>query len=132
MPPASFEQLAVGHEFPSTSYQLTESVISKYVEAVGEQRDFLTSGIVPPLAIAAYAMSALAKAFSVPPGSIHASQELEFLKAVPIGATISCGGKVVQKVERGRLNLIVLEINAITQDKEKVLTGKATIAIPRM
>ena len=132
MPPTSFEQLAVGHEFPPTSYQLTESVISRYVEAVGGQQDFLKSGIVPPLAIAAYAMDALAKSFSVPPGSIHASQELEFLKVVPIGTTISCGGKVAQKVERGRLNLIVLEINAMNQDKEKVLTGKATIAIPRM
>ena len=132
MPPTSFEQLAVGYEFPSASYQLTEPVISKYVEAVSGQQDFLTSGIVPPLAIAAYAMDALAKSFSVPPGSIHASQELEFLKIVPIGATISCGGKIAQKVERGRLNLVVLEINAINQDKEKVLTGKATIAIPRM
>ena len=132
MPPTSFEQLVVGHEFPPIGYQLTESVISKYVEAVGGQQVFLKSGLVPPLAMAAYALVALAQSFSVPPGSIHASQELEFLKVVPIGTTISCAGKVAQKVERGRLNLVVLEINAMNQDKEKVLTGKATIAIPRM
>ncbi len=48
MPPTSFDQLAVGHEFPSTSYELSEPVIGKYLEAVGGQQHFLTSGIVPP------------------------------------------------------------------------------------
>ena len=130
MSPISFKQLSVGYEFPSTSYHLSESVISKHLEAVGGQQDFLTSGIVPPLAIAAQAMNALSQSFTVPPGSIHASQELDFLKLVPIGATISCGGKIVQKVQRGKLHLVVVEINALNQDKEKVLTGKATIAVP--
>lgn len=131
MPPTSFEQLAVGYEFPPATYQLSGSVISKYVEAVGGQQDFLASGIVPPLAIGAYAMNALSQSFSIPPGSIHASQEFEFLKVVPIGTTITCCGKIAQKVERGRLSLVVLEINGLNQDKEKVLTGKATVAIPR-
>jgi len=132
MPSESFEKLAVGHEFPSASYQLTESVISKYVEAVGERKDYLTSGIVPPLGVATYTINALAESFGIPPGAIHASQEFEFLKIVPIGSTISCGGKIVQRVERGKLLLVVFEVNAMNQDKEKVLAGKATVAIPRM
>jgi len=130
MSPISFEELAVGYEFPATNYELSKPLIAKYLEAVGGQQYFLTSGVVPPLAIAAYAMTALSQSFSVPPGSIHASQEFEFLKLVPIGSTVSCGGKIVQKVQRGRLYLLVLEINALNQDKEKVLSGKATIAVP--
>lgn len=130
MSPISFEELAVGYEFPATSYELSQSLIAQYLEAVGGQQYFLTSGVVPPLAIAAYAMTALSQSFSVPPGSIHASQEFEFLKLVPIGSTVSCGGKIVQKVQRGRLHLLVLEINALNQDKEKVLSGKATVAVP--
>ena len=128
--PLSFKQLPVGFEFPPTSYQLTEPVIAKYLEAVGETSDFLTSGIVPPLAIAACAMTALSQSFTVPPGSIHASQELEFLRVVPIRTSISCGGKIAQKLERGSLNLVILEINVINQAGEKVMTGKATIAAP--
>ena len=128
--PLSFKQLPIGFEFPPTSYELTESVIAKYLEAVGEETDFLNSGIVPALAIAACAMTALSQSVTVPPGSIHASQELEFLKAVPIGASVSCGGKIAQNLERGRLNLIVLEINVLNQAGEKVMTGKATIAAP--
>jgi acyl dehydratase len=128
--PLSFKQLPVGFEFPPTRYELTEPVIAKYLEAVGEENDFLTSGIVPPLAIAACAMTALSQSFTVPPGSIHASQELEFLRVVPIGASISCGGKIAQKLERGSLNLVILEINVTNQAGEKVMTGKATIAAP--
>jgi acyl dehydratase len=128
--PLSFKQLPVGFEFPPTSYELTEAVIGKYLEAVGEETDFLTSGIVPPLAIAACAMTALSQSFTVPPGSIHASQELEFLKMVPIGASVSCSGKIAQKLERGSLNLVILEINVLNQAGEKVLTGRATIAAP--
>jgi acyl dehydratase len=128
--PLSFKQLPVGFEFPPTSYQLTEPVIAKYLEAVGETSDFLTSGIVPPLAIAACAMTALSQSFTVPPGSIHASQELVFLRVVPVGTSISCGGKIAQKLERGSLNLVILEINVTNQSGEKVMTGKATIAAP--
>ena len=126
----SLKQVPVGYEFPPSRYELDGLVVSKYVEAVGEQHDFLTMGIVPPLAIAACAMTATSQSFVVPPGSIHASQEFEFLKLVPIGTTISCSGKVANKLERGRLNLITLEIEALDQDQEKVLTGKATIAVP--
>jgi acyl dehydratase len=128
--PLSFKQLPVGFEFPPTSYELTEAVITKYLEAVGEETDFLTQGIVPPLAIAACAMTALSQSFTVPPGSIHASQELEFIKMVPIGASVSCGGKIAQKLERGSLNLVILEINVLNQAGEKVITGRATIAAP--
>jgi acyl dehydratase len=128
--PLSFKQLPVGFEFPPTSYELSESIVAKYLEAVDESADFLTLGVVPPLAIAACAMTALAQSFTVPPGSIHASQELEFLKPVPIGSRVSCGGKIAQKLARGSLNLVMLEISVLDEDGERVLSGKATIAAP--
>lgn len=75
-------------------------------------------------------MTALSQSFAVPPGSIHASQELEFLKVVPVGATISCGGKIAHRLERGRLNLVSIEISALDQGEQEVLAGKATVAMP--
>ncbi|MBI2831353.1 MAG: MaoC family dehydratase [Chloroflexi bacterium] len=129
-----FEQLAVGYEFPSTSYQLSPQLISKYTEAVGAQSEEKSpvAGFVPPLAIAAYIMTAMTKTVSLPPGTIHASQELEFLKPVPIGTTISCTSKVAQKVQRGKLNLLMIQLEALDQDKGKVLSGKATLVLPAL
>jgi acyl dehydratase len=125
----SFKELSVGSEFPPIDYELSDPVIAKYLQAV-EEAEFPAPGVVPPLAIAACAMTALSQSFTVPPGSIHASQDFEFLKMVPVGSTISCGGRIAQKLDRGRLSLVVLEINAVNQDGEQVLAGKATIAVP--
>ncbi len=126
----SLDQLPIGYQFPLVSYELNRDLVVKYLEAVDERTDFLTVGIVPPLAIAACAMTALSQSIKVPPGSIHASQDFEFLKPVPVGATVSCGGKIAQKLERGRLKLIGIELHALNEAQEIVLTGKATIAVP--
>jgi len=130
--PIKFEQLVIGYEFPPSSYELKASVISKYLEAVGSPsgQDSSAAEFVPPMAIAAYTMTAMSQVLSLPPGSIHAAQELEFIKLVPVGTTISCQGRVAQKVDRGSLHLLVIELDALNQDKEKVLTGQATIVMP--
>jgi len=130
MSPISFEELAVGYEFPATNYELSQSIIARYLEAVGGQQYFLTSGVVPPLAIAAYAMTALSQSFSVPPGSIHASQEFEFFKLVPIGTVIDCHTKVIRKLARTMMRMLVLELNIFDENKERVQSGKATLVLP--
>ena len=127
----SYEELAPGYEFPPASYELSDSLISKYLKAVDSQEEIKAFGeFVPPLAIAAYAMAAMAGSLSLPPGAIHASQELEFFKLVPIGATIDCQAKVARKLTRGKLRMLVLELNVFDQNKERVQLGKATIMLP--
>jgi acyl dehydratase len=74
-------------------------------------------------------MSALSKSLVLPPGTIHASQELEFFQPVPIGATICYQSKVAQKLSRGKLNLVTIELSALNRAKEKVLSGKATLVL---
>lgn len=122
----SYEELAPGYEFPNASYELTTSLVSKYLMAVeSPQGEF-----VPPLAITAYAMAAMADSLSLPPGSIHASQELEFFKLVPFGTVINCQAKVARKLARGKLRMLELEINVFTRNGEMVQSGKATIILP--
>ncbi|MAF84895.1 MAG: hypothetical protein CL875_00155 [Dehalococcoidales bacterium] len=130
--PIKIEQLDVGYEFPPSSYELEPLVIAKYLEAVGRpsEQNSPAPEFVPPMAIAAYTMNAVAESFALPPGSIHASQELEFLKLVPVGTTIDCHGRVAQKVNRGQLHLLVIELEALNQDRERVLSGQATLVVP--
>ena len=123
-----YEALILGYEFPPTSYELSASLVSKYLQAVDGAGD----GFVPPLAITACVIAGMAGSFSLPPGAvaIHASQELEFLKLVPIGATIECHTRVAQKITRGKMSMLILELEIFYQGKEKVQSGKATIALP--
>lgn len=122
----SYEDLTLGYEFPPTSNELSASLISKYLKAV----DSVGDDFVPPLAIAARAMTAMTGVLSLPPGTIHASQDFEFCKLVPTGATVSYQAKVVRKLARGSMRMLVLELNVFDQSREKVQLGKATIILP--
>jgi len=124
----SYEELTPGYKFPPAIYELSASFISKYLKAVdGEGVEF-----VPPLAITACAIAAMTKLVPLPAGTIaiHASQDLEFFKPVPIGTTIECHIGVAQKIARGKMSMLVLELEVFDKGKEKVQSGKATIALP--
>ena len=124
----SYEELTPGYKFPPATYELSASFVSKYLKAV----DAVADGFVPPLAITACAVASMTKAVPLPPGTIaiHASQDLEFLKLVPVGATIECHIGVAQKIARGKMSMLILELDVFDKGKEKVQSGKATIALP--
>jgi len=122
----TYGELVPGYEFPPASYELNTALIAKYVKAV----DSSAEKIAPPLAIAACAMAAMSGALSLPPGVIHASQEFEFFKLVPIGATVSCQARVAQKITRTKMRMLVLELSVFNEDRERVQSGKATIVLP--
>ena len=124
----SYEELIPGYKFPPATYELSSSLVSKYLNAVDSAGD----GFVPPLAITACAIAAMMGSFSLPSDAIviHASQELEFLKLVPIGATIECHIGVAQKITRSKMGMLILELEVLDKDKEKVQSGRATIALP--
>jgi hypothetical protein len=126
-----FAELVPGYEFPPASYELSTSLISQYLKAVDSPDELKPlREFVPPLAIAAYAMTAMAGSLSLPPGSIHASQEFEFFQLVPVGATINCQAKVARKLTRGKMGMLVLDLNVFDQSREKVQSGKATVVLP--
>ncbi|MGB6873305.1 MAG: hypothetical protein WBE46_04080 [Dehalococcoidia bacterium] len=124
----SYEELIPGYEFPPATYELSASLVSKYLKAVDSAGD----GFIPPLAITACAIAAMTGSFSLPSGTIviHASQESEFFKLVPIGATIECHTGVAQKITRGKMSMLILELEVLDRGKEKVQSGRATIALP--
>jgi acyl dehydratase len=126
-----YYQLYVGFEFPLQSYKLDFSMVSMYLEAVKESSDLYRSeSLVPPMAVTAYAMAALSQAVIMPSGTIHVSQELDFLELVKVGDTITCYSKVSRKVERGGLRLMNTDITVLNQNQEKVLTGRVGFVLP--
>jgi acyl dehydratase len=124
----TYEGLTPGYKFPPATYELSASFVAKYLKAVDGAGD----EFVPPLAITACAIAAMTKSIPLPSGTIaiHASQELEFFKLVPIGATIECHIGVAQKIARGKMSMLILEIEVFDKNEEKVQSGRATIALP--
>ena len=130
LPKVELDQLEPGYEFPATSYELAPADVATYLRAVEETSPLYQTGLVPPMAVAAYAMSALSEGLSLPPGAIHISQELEFLDLVRVGDTITCRARFSQKHSRGRLNIMSIELNVFNQKPKKVLAGKTSFILP--
>ena len=108
---SGYHQIEAGYEFPSSSYKLDHSMVSTYRKAVEETSSlYQDTGLVPPMAVAAYAMAALSEGIRLPPGAIHVSQALEFLDTVSVGDTITCMAKVSGKRDRGRLHLMTIAL----------------------
>jgi acyl dehydratase len=126
-----YHQLCAGFEFLPQSFILDSQAVSLYLEAVKESSDlYRNEGLVPPMAVTAYAMAALSRAVTMPPGTIHVSQELDFLKLVRVGDTITCQSTVSRKVNRGGLRLMNTDITVLNQNQEKVLTGRVGFVLP--
>ncbi len=126
-----YDHLFVGFEFPSKNYRLEPEMISDYLKAVGETDDlFLNEKLVPPMAVTAFAMASLSEVMTLPSGTIHVSQELEFTNLVKTGDTITCASKVSRKIDRSGLHIMGTEIIVTNQRQEKVLVGKVGFVIP--
>ena len=127
-----YEHLETGYEFHPASYRLDSGMVAAYLRAVGDTSPlYQDSEIVPPMAVAALAMAALLDSISLPGGTIHVSQEIEFIDPVSVKDTITCHARVSRKHERGKLHLMTIELNVLNQTQEAVLSGKTSFILPQ-
>jgi len=119
-------ELKVGEELPVVNFELSQSLEAKYEEVVGFKSP--DSNLALPPAVAAFVLKELFELFSVPPGSIHASQELNFFQEVKVGSSLSCRSKILKKIERGGLRVSVVGFE-VTQSGQLTLEGQATIIL---
>jgi len=126
-----YKQLEAGYEFPPSSYKLDSSMVAMYLKAVEDTSSlYQDTELVPPMAVAAYAMAALSESISLPSGTIHVSQELEFIDTVSIKDTITSYAKVSRKQSRGKFHLLTVELNVFNQRQKAVLAGKTSFILP--
>jgi acyl-coenzyme A thioesterase PaaI-like protein len=130
-PKIEFNQLTAGFEFPARCYTFDSLRVLIYLKAVRETNEaYLTGGIVPPMLVTAYAMAALSGSISMPAGTIHVTQELDFLALVKTGDTVTCCSKVSRKQDRGGMHIMSTDIVVTNQRQEKVLTGRVGFILP--
>ncbi len=126
-----YSQLEAGYEFLPSSYKLDFSIVATYLKAVGDTSGlYQDTGLVPPMVIAAYAMAALSESICLPPGTIHVSQEFEFIDTVSINDTLISYARVSRKQSRGKFHLLLVDLNVANQNQKAVLTGKTSFILP--
>jgi hypothetical protein len=127
-----FNQLEEGYEFPVARYTVDASMVATYMGAVDETNSiYSTEGLVPPMAVLMYAMSALSENISLPPGAIHFYQEMESLYEVHINEQIESHAEVSRKQDRGRLHVLTVDLSVLNQDRRPVMLGKTGFVLPQ-
>jgi acyl dehydratase len=131
----TIEALEKGHQFSATSFVLDEEAVACYVEAVEDEalpRLAQAEGKawVPPMAVAALALRSLIEEMTLPAGSIHASQELEFVRAVEAGERITCRAWLSHRSQRGGWWVLAVEMEGADESGQAVLAGRLTVMVP--
>jgi len=126
-----FSQLKPGYEFPACVCQFDRNMVSIYIQATGDVSGlYRDTDFVPPMAIAAQALATLAESISLPPGTIHVSQEFEFTGIVCVGDTLTNQARISKHQQRGALHLLAVVLNVLNQKGEQVLNGSAGFVLP--
>ena len=132
-PKIEYWQLESGYELPPANCKIEPSMVASYIKAVQESDSlYQDSKLVPPMAVATYAMASFLEAISFPPGVIHTHGEIEFLDTVSSGDTIKCYSRVSQKQDRGQFHLLTIDFSVFNQEPKQVLTGKSSFILPEL
>ncbi|MFC1946173.1 MaoC family dehydratase N-terminal domain-containing protein [Chloroflexota bacterium] len=131
MEKVGFENLEAGYEFPEACVTLEAADVDTYLKAVGETSPlYRRKSLVPPTAVAARAMAALAECISLQPGTIHVSQELEFSAAVKVGDSITMHARVGRRQERSGMRLLAIELEVRCGPSAVVMRGRTSFILP--
>lgn len=128
-----YSSLQPGQRLSHELLTLDADSIAAYVDAVSDSsRPASADGapLAPPMAIAALALSAVINALQIPGGAIHAGQELDFRKAMPVGATLACTATLAQNSMRRGWRFLVVNLTAADAEGNAVMSGKSTIMLP--
>ena len=127
----SYQDLKAGQELPPTTFQVDSATVADYLKAAGEDNVlYQDTGLVPPMAVAALALKSLINAISMPPGTIHVSQEFEFIDTVSTQDVLTGHATVSRIQERGKLHLMTVDISVVNQKNRPVLAGKTGFILP--
>jgi len=132
----AIEALEKGHRFSATAFVLDEEAVVRYLEAVEDEalpRLAQAEGKawVPPMAVAALALRSLMEEMTLPAGSIHGSQELEFVRALETGERIACRAWLSHRSQRGGYWVLAVGMEGADESGRSVLAGRLTVMVPR-
>lgn len=133
----SLADLARDHQLPAADFRLSAEDVRRYLDAVEDRSDAYGQGSegpvwAPPLAIAALALRTILERVELPAGAVHASQEVEFRRPVPVGVPLRSRSRVAQRSEMRGVIVSVIEFDVGEEGASTpAVVGRATVMIPQ-
>ena len=127
-------KLVPGQQISDQTYLLDSEMVSKYTDAVGDQSQLHTRddgrALAPPMAVAALSLRGVVNDLEIPGGTLHAGQEMDFIRAVPTGEKLDCRATLLQNSVRGDWRFMVVQLQVEDSAGRRVMVGKSTIMLP--
>lgn len=91
--------------------------------------------LVPPSVVASLSLGVLLQHVSLPPGSLHASQEIRIWRPIFVGTRAVCEAVVANVSNRAGMTLVSLDFNVESHPDEsgvshQLATGTGTVMFP--
>lgn len=124
-------EMPTGAAIDLGSWTLSEESVKGYLDAVGDDAALYTeAGLVPPLALCAFALGAMLEKLSLPAGTIHSIQEMEALAGVGVGEEVRGKATPERPRARGGLRFMTVGYTLENGGGTAVQTGKTTVLAP--
>lgn len=135
----TFDQVKVGDELPALKLpKITRTTLALFAGASGDHNpvhidlDFAKAAGMPDVfAHGMLSMAYLGRFLTnwVPQTQLR-HYAVRFSAITPVGAKLTCSGKVAEKLERNGEKLVKLEIGVADDKGEVKLAGEALVALP--
>ena len=111
---------------------MTKEWIQQYLEAVEDpQPHYMELGIAPPLAISALVLGNLLAKLGLPDGVIHSLQEMETVRPVRLGESLTAKALLERPRQRGNLQFVIASYRVQDGTGKDVQKGKSTVLVPQ-
>ena len=124
-------EIAAGAATDLGSWVPSEQSVRAYLDAVGDDLGvYAEAGLVPPLALCAWALGAMLDKLSLPAGTIHSIQEMEAVAGVAVGDVIRGEAVPERPRSRGGLRFVTVGYTLYCGPGDPVQRGKTTVLTP--
>lgn len=126
-----YDSLIAGHVVSERSYNIDNEMVEQYLTAVQDTSLQNDDSFVPPMCICALSLRGAIEDLKIPGGTLHASQEITFIKPVPINQSLSCRAKISSNTIRGDWRFMAIVLSVADMSGTEVMSGKSTIMLPK-
>lgn len=121
----------MGYEFAPIRFQLHQSEVGLYLRSVWESNPiFSQHGVVPPTALAAYALRGILREINLPSGAIHTAQDTSVLRPITSDEAITFHARLTQNSVRSGWRIVSVDFSGLDEGENLVIRGRSTVVIP--
>jgi hypothetical protein len=118
---AGYDDIRVGMEFPPYELRLEAADVARFYRCLGEARTSPETGSRIP-SFLLNEIRAMKGGMKLPPGVLHAQEELEMISAARLGETLTISVAVADKfIRNGKRFIVVLQHVRCAADRRSIM-----------